>query len=118
MKNGTEANPVILGKDIPAKMQEYSDHVRTCIMRGCLGRGYYEPTLGLSYDGATYAHMAFPGWLMCDFHHNQVGLEDLVDGQVEGKGGVTAFELIQNSFKKHDKKAPDRQYTTLSWKDA
>jgi hypothetical protein len=98
-------------------MLEYSTKVRTCIMRGCLGQGHNEPLLGLSYDGSHYVYMAFPGWLMCDYHRDQVDISDLLDGNVWGKNG-TAFDLVKQSFKNRNLHVPLRELTLIKWREA
>lgn len=105
-------------KGVSDNALELSNHIRGCYMRGCLGRGYWTPVLALSPDGLQYAYMNFGNWLMCDYHKDTIGLDDLIDGPVAG--GLNAFTLIQTAFAKRDVKAhiPEREFTKLLWREA
>lgn len=105
-------------------MQQPSQHIidnqpdiikkfRKCHMRGCFAMGEFSPLISISPDGIQYGHMRFAHWLMCEYHRNNIGLEDLIDKPIgDGRSG---WEAIQAAFVRAGKDAPEREYTVLKW---
>ncbi len=78
--------------------------------------GYWQPVISISPDGIQRAYMPFPHWLMCDYHKEVIGVEDLVDKPIsDGRG---AWESIQAAFAWAGKDIPEREYTQLIWRPA
>jgi hypothetical protein len=105
-----------MNQDIINKQPEIIRNFRWCHMRGCTGMGYWSPVLSLSPDGRQRAYMPFPHWLMCDYHRDNIGLDDLVNGPMfSGEG---AWERIQSAFTRSGKMAPQKEFAQLLWRPA
>jgi len=102
--------------NIVDQQSEIIHNFRRCHLSGCLGMGWWYPVISLSPDGVQRAYLPMKHWLFCDHHHEYIELSDLIDGRVTN--GDVAFTRIQEAFICGGKSAPQREFTTLKWREA
>jgi len=93
-----------------------SHFIRKCFMKGCLEMGWWSPVIVFSPDGVNAAYRSFDVWLMCDWHKEQIGIDDLLIGSTTG--GLSGWEQVVSSFVRAGIPPPERQYTKLIWQPA
>jgi hypothetical protein len=93
---------------------EILHNFRRCFMRGCLGRGWWQPVVSLSPDGLQRAYLPLRQFLICDACKKNIMLEDLISGPIsDGRG---AWEGIQAAFAHAGKDVPQQEFTNLIWR--
>ncbi len=90
--------------------------IRRCSLKGCLDDAWWTPVMGLSYNAEYYVWQNFGNMLFCDWHKEQVGLEDLVFKPTNN--GVPGFVRIQQAFRKMNLTIPVKEFTILKWRMA
>ena len=91
---------------------EFDKQYRICKVRGCLGRGHWQPVLCLSPDGKRYIKIPMRDKIFCTPHKERIGLER---GGEQLAGPV--WEQIDDIFRKKGKEVPEQEYTYLEWRE-
>ena len=94
---------------------EYERYVRTCKLRGCLKRGYYQPWLYFSADALTWRVLKLTRFLFCEDHKRDIGPEDLITGK--GLIGENVWTSIEGAFATHGLPVPLKELTLMEWRD-
>lgn len=98
-------------------MNEYERHIRTCRLKGCLGRGYYQPWFYFSADGENYRVLKLKRFLFCEEHMKSLGPNDFLSGDVQ-LAGKNMWGHIESAFAKAGRPVPLKELTLMEWRDA
>lgn len=97
----------------PDDQKDYEALTRTCFIRGCGRRGYYQAVVLLSPDGERHKPLLLKGWLFCEGHAKVMDIRDLVGGPMD-----PSWRRIQELFRARGFDVPMLNYTKLAWRDA
>jgi len=97
-------------------VSEFEQYYRTCVLRGCGRRAYYQPWFYFSADSEHYLVLKMTKYLFCERHKNVLGPHDFITGK--GVVGEDIWKNIEDSFAKAGRPVPLKELTLMEWRDA